>query len=128
MFCIFCIIYVLLKINFRFLYCDSGYKLIDYNNNELQQSRWALICVLCRERVGACIQCSIKTCKTAYHVTCAFKYGLEMKAIIEDEMADDGVKLRVSYCMRSKFIEIIVSRRTIDQSDNFVFLVVLSKA
>lgn len=61
-----------------------------------QQSRWALICVLCRERVGACIQCSIKTCKTAYHVTCAFKHGLEMKAIIEDEMADDGVKLRVS--------------------------------
>lgn len=63
----------------------------------LQQSRWALICVLCRERVGACIQCSIKTCKTAYHVTCAFKYGLEMKAIIEDEMADDGVKLRVLF-------------------------------
>ena len=61
----------------------------------LQQSRWALICVLCRERVGACIQCSVKTCKTAYHVTCAFKHGLEMKAIIEDENADDGVKLRV---------------------------------
>lgn len=63
----------------------------------LQQSRWALICVLCRERVGACIQCSVKTCKTAYHVTCAFKHGLEMKAIIEDENAEDGVKLR-SYC------------------------------
>jgi len=38
----------------------------------------------------------VKTCKTAYHVTCAFKNGLEMRAIIEDEMADDGVKLRVS--------------------------------
>ena len=45
--------------------------------------------------MGACIQCSVKTCKTAYHVTCAFKHGLEMKAIIEDENADDGVKLRV---------------------------------
>ncbi|KAG5329422.1 RNO protein, partial [Acromyrmex charruanus] len=67
--------------------------------SSIPQSRWALICVLCRERVGACIQCSIKTCKTAYHVTCAFKYGLEMKAIIEDEMADDGVKLR-SYCQK----------------------------
>lgn len=62
----------------------------------LQQSRWALICVLCRERVGACIQCSVKSCKTAYHVTCAFKHGLEMRAIIEDDAADDGVKLRVS--------------------------------
>nr|CAD7396924.1 unnamed protein product [Timema poppensis] len=64
-----------------------------------EQSRWALICVLCRERVGACIQCSVKTCKTAYHVTCAFKHGLEMRAIIEDENADDGVKLR-SYCQK----------------------------
>lgn len=62
-------------------------------------SRWALICVLCRERVGACIQCSVKTCKTAYHVTCAFQHGLEMRAIIEDENAEDGVKLR-SYCQK----------------------------
>ncbi|KAB7494936.1 PHD finger protein, partial [Armadillidium nasatum] len=62
----------------------------------IPQSRWALVCVLCRERRGACIQCSVKSCKTAYHVTCAFKHGLEMKAIIEDENADD-VKLR-SYC------------------------------
>lgn len=54
--------------------------------------------------MGACIQCSIKTCKTAYHVTCAFKYGLEMKAIIEDEMADDGVKLRVNYLMQCKCV------------------------
>ena len=52
--------------------------------------------MLCKERVGACIQCSVKTCKTAYHVTCAFKKGLEMRAIIEDENAEDGVKLRVS--------------------------------
>jgi len=94
----------------------------------LQQSRWALICVLCRERVGACIQCSIKTCKTAYHVTCAFKYGLEMKAIIEDEMADDGVKLRVSYYMRFKFIGIVCDYNYIESFDNFVFVVVLSKA
>lgn len=62
-------------------------------------SRWNLICILCRERTGACIQCSVKTCKTAYHVTCAFKHGLEMRAIIEDENADDGVKLR-SYCQK----------------------------
>lgn len=62
-------------------------------------SRWALTCVLCRNRKGACIQCSVKTCKTAYHVTCAFKHGLEMRAIIEDENADDGVKLR-SYCQK----------------------------
>lgn len=104
--CIFYIMFFFLQFKyfkFRFFYYDSGHKFEIECNNELQQSRWALICVLCRERVGACIQCSIKTCKTAYHVTCAFKYGLEMKAIIEDEMADDGVKLRVSFITRSKF-------------------------
>ena len=61
----------------------------------LQPSRWSLVCVLCKEKMGACIQCSVKTCKTAYHVTCAFKHNLEMRAIIEDEQAEDGVKLRV---------------------------------
>lgn len=65
--------------------------------SSIPQSRWNLLCVLCKDRVGSCIQCSVKTCKVAYHVTCAFKRGLEMRAIIEDENADDGVKLR-SYC------------------------------
>lgn len=67
--------------------------------SSIPASRWALLCVLCRERLGACIQCSVKTCKTAYHVTCAFQHGLEMRAIIEDENAEDGVKLR-SYCQK----------------------------
>lgn len=67
--------------------------------SSIPASRWSLVCVLCRNRKGACIQCSVKTCKTAYHVTCAFKHGLEMRAIIEDENADDGVKLR-SYCQK----------------------------
>lgn len=67
--------------------------------SSIPQSRWSLICVLCRERVGSCIQCSVKTCKTAYHVTCAFQHGLEMRAIIEEGNAEDGVKLR-SYCQK----------------------------
>lgn len=65
--------------------------------SSIPQSRWSLVCVLCKEKTGACIQCSVKTCKTAYHVTCAFKNGLEMKPIIVDENAEDGIKLR-SYC------------------------------
>lgn len=63
----------------------------------IPSSRWNLLCVLCKDRVGSCIQCSVKTCKVAYHVTCAFKRGLEMRAIIEDENADDGVQLRVRF-------------------------------
>lgn len=52
--------------------------------------------------MGACIQCSVKTCKTAYHVTCAFKHGLEMRAIIDEENSSDDdntVKLRVRYIL-----------------------------
>lgn len=67
--------------------------------SSIPQTRWSLLCILCRERVGACIQCSVSTCKTAYHVTCAFQHGLEMRAIIEEGNAEDGVKLR-SYCLK----------------------------
>ncbi|OCT99808.1 protein Jade-1-like [Xenopus laevis] len=57
-------------------------------------SRWALLCSLCNEKVGACIQCSIKNCRIAFHVTCAFNHGLEMKTILTQE---DEVKFK-SYC------------------------------
>ncbi|CAG0889633.1 unnamed protein product [Cyprideis torosa] len=60
----------------------------------IPQSRWALVCSLCRDRSGACIQCSVKACKNAYHVTCAFANSLEMKALVED-----SVKLK-SYCSK----------------------------
>ena len=70
-------------------------------------SRWNLLCVLCKDRVGSCIQCSVKTCKVAYHVTCAFKRGLEMRAIIEDENADDGVQLRVILFLITKIVYIL---------------------
>ncbi|XP_072171530.1 uncharacterized protein [Diadema setosum] len=64
--------------------------------SQIPASRWALICNICRVRTGACIQCSVKTCKTAYHVTCGFENGLEMKTFLDDE-AD--VRFR-SYCLK----------------------------
>lgn len=64
--------------------------------SQIPPSRWALVCCLCKERIGACIQCSVKTCKTAFHVTCAFKNNLEMRTILESE-EEGGVKLK-AYC------------------------------
>ncbi|XP_055499157.1 protein Jade-1-like isoform X2 [Leucoraja erinacea] len=57
-------------------------------------SRWALVCSLCTEKTGACIQCSVKNCRTAFHVTCAFDRSLEMKTILAE---NDEVKFK-SYC------------------------------
>lgn len=76
----------LAKIDIKFVYI--------YLFFSLQPSRWALVCCLCKERIGACIQCSVKTCKTAFHVTCAFKNNLEMRTILESE-EEGGVKLKV---------------------------------
>ncbi|KAK3696718.1 hypothetical protein QZH41_013077, partial [Actinostola sp. cb2023] len=61
-------------------------------------SRWNLVCYLCREKVGACIQCTVKTCMTAFHVTCGFKHGLEMRTVLDDT-AVDGVK-HLCYCAK----------------------------
>nr|VZI46322.1 unnamed protein product [Spirometra erinaceieuropaei] len=46
--------------------------------NQIPQARKNLVCCLCRLRDGAPIQCSVKKCKTAFHVTCAFQGGLVM--------------------------------------------------
>lgn len=62
--------------------------------SHIPSSRWALTCSLCSEKTGACIQCSAKNCRTAFHVTCAFAKGLEMKTILTE---NDEVKFK-SYC------------------------------
>ncbi|XP_013787364.1 protein Jade-3-like isoform X2 [Limulus polyphemus] len=69
------------------------------NISDIPSRRWSLVCTFCQERKGCCIQCSVKTCKTAYHVTCAFKNNLDMKAIVGGDRNDDEVKLR-SYCKK----------------------------
>lgn len=84
--------------------------------SQIPPSRWALTCCLCRERIGACIQCSVKACKRAYHVTCAFENGLEMKPIIDDSTVDE-VKLK-SYCPKhSKKKEVHRKEASSDDSD-----------
>ncbi|XP_059126483.1 E3 ubiquitin-protein ligase Jade-2 isoform X2 [Peromyscus eremicus] len=59
--------------------------------SHIPTSRWALSCSLCKECTGTCIQCSMPSCITAFHVTCAFDRGLEMRTILAD---NDEVKFK----------------------------------
>ncbi|XP_075446708.1 protein Jade-3 [Ascaphus truei] len=64
--------------------------------SHIPPSRWALVCSLCKLKTGASIQCSVKSCITAFHVTCAFEHSLEMKTILDE---GDEVKFK-SYCLK----------------------------
>ncbi|XP_033869628.2 protein Jade-1-like isoform X1 [Acipenser ruthenus] len=64
--------------------------------SHIPNSRWALVCRLCKEKSGACIQCSAKNCRTAFHVTCAFQCCLEMKTLLAE---NDEVKFK-SFCLK----------------------------
>ncbi|CAN9501827.1 unnamed protein product [Ophioblennius macclurei] len=63
--------------------------------SHIPASRWALSCSLCREHTGTCIQCSMPSCIVAFHVTCAFDHGLDMKTILAE---NDEVRFK-SFCL-----------------------------
>ncbi|KAG5983354.1 hypothetical protein E4U55_000146 [Claviceps digitariae] len=46
---------------------------------KVPKTRWKLSCYICRQRMGACIQCSNKNCYQAFHVTCARRAKLYLK-------------------------------------------------
>ncbi|OJD11930.1 hypothetical protein AJ78_07403 [Emergomyces pasteurianus Ep9510] len=46
---------------------------------KVPRNRWKLTCYICRQKMGACIQCSNKNCFVAFHVTCARRARLYLK-------------------------------------------------
>ncbi|KOS17924.1 Peregrin [Escovopsis weberi] len=46
---------------------------------KVPKTRWKLTCYICRQRMGACIQCGNKNCYQAFHVTCARRARLFLK-------------------------------------------------
>ncbi|KAH0596144.1 hypothetical protein MHUMG1_06005 [Metarhizium humberi] len=46
---------------------------------KVPKTRWKLSCYICRQKMGACIQCSNKNCYQAFHVTCARRARLYLK-------------------------------------------------
>ncbi|XP_072846243.2 E3 ubiquitin-protein ligase Jade-2 isoform X3 [Pogona vitticeps] len=63
--------------------------------SHIPASRWALSCSLCKECTGTCIQCSMPSCITAFHVTCAFEHNLDMRTLLAE---NDEVKFK-SFCL-----------------------------
>jgi len=62
-------------------------------------SRWKLLCYICKQDMGASIQCSDGRCYEAFHLTCARQAGLylQMKTIGGQNTLMDPSQLR-AYC------------------------------
>ncbi|KAI9790459.1 MAG: nuA3 HAT complex component nto1 [Peltula sp. TS41687] len=46
---------------------------------KVPKQRWKLTCYICRQKMGACVQCGNKNCFVAFHVTCARRARLFLK-------------------------------------------------
>ena len=66
---------------------------------KVPKPRWKLTCYICRQKMGACIQCGNKNCYIAFHVTCArrSKLYLKMKSTHGGPASIDASVLK-AYC------------------------------
>lgn len=46
---------------------------------KVPRQRWELKCYICKQNMGACVQCGNRNCYEAFHVTCARKAKLYLK-------------------------------------------------
>ena len=60
----------------------------------IQKERWELTCCVCKQRMGAKIQCT--NCYAAYHPLCGRMAGLHMEMI--DAPGGEGPLQLISYC------------------------------
>ena len=66
----------------------------------IQRERWELLCTVCKQRMGAKIQCDHPGCYLSYHPLCARAAGLFMEANLDDDGDEDSPLQMVSYCHR----------------------------
>eukprot|EP00124_Ichthyophonus_hoferi_P005491 Ihof_evm2s810 gene=Ihof_evmTU2s810 len=67
------------------------------NKTKFLQGEGIELMIIMLSKHGACIQCNVKPCCTAYHATCAMKVGLYMRlGLLEDSKT--GTTRSVSYC------------------------------
>ncbi|KAF1806618.1 JmjC domain, hydroxylase-domain-containing protein [Mucor lusitanicus] len=64
--------------------------------DDIPASRWKLVCVYCKKKEGACMQCCYGRCWKAFHATCAIQHDATMKRIHSD--ASTPHSLYDGYC------------------------------
>eukprot|EP00871_Galdieria_phlegrea_P000373 jgi/Galph1/1336/GphlegSOOS_G5963.1 len=79
--------------------------------NKVIPERWNLKCSVCSQRgVGACIQCTLRHCGRAFHVSCGLSAGLHME-IKEDSTRGPGVSL-VALCPKHSRAHVSASEQS----------------
>ncbi|KAI0983279.1 hypothetical protein GJ496_010418 [Pomphorhynchus laevis] len=68
---------------------------------KIPQARWSLLCYICKVREGACVQCAVKSCLKAFHVTCAIQHNLKMKTTSSRKYRLSDNRSSVNGCRRS---------------------------
>lgn len=84
--------------------------------SHVPKSRWKLNCYICKQRTGACIQCSNKNCFQAYHVTCAKRAGHHMELTYGMQGAVQNKATLVSYCSRHGNVDSSVVQANIEKT------------
>ncbi|QIW97228.1 hypothetical protein AMS68_002746 [Peltaster fructicola] len=65
--------------------------------DKVPKGRWKLHCYICNQKMGACIQCSNKSCYLAFHATCARRAKLFLKMKSQHQAGIDTNALK-AFC------------------------------
>ncbi|KAF2007234.1 hypothetical protein P154DRAFT_517008 [Amniculicola lignicola CBS 123094] len=67
---------------------------------KVPKTRWKLSCYICKQKMGACIQCGHKSCFEAFHVTCARRARLCLRMKSTQTQSPLDASVLKAYCDR----------------------------